>query len=113
VYIPHALAILTGRLGETKKIIIMKTISSAKEERIDIRVSSEFKKLFARAAEIAGVSLSAFITEAARDRAMDLVEQHERIVLNNQARDMLLNAMSRQPDPGKALSRAADRFAQK
>ncbi|MFQ5660097.1 MAG: DUF1778 domain-containing protein [Gammaproteobacteria bacterium] len=91
----------------------MKTISSVKDERIDIRVSAEFKTLFSRAAEISGVSLSAFITESARERAMGLIEQHERIVLNNSSRDMLLKAMSAQPAPGKALSRAAKRFAVK
>ena len=91
----------------------MKRISSAKEERIDIRVSNEFKTLFSEAARISGVSLSAFITESARERAMCLIEQHERIVLNNQARDMLLNAVSGDTAPGKALRYAADRFAVK
>lgn len=91
----------------------MKTISPAEDIRIDLRVSPEFKILFSRAAEIAGVSLSAFVTESARQRAMELVEQHERIVLNNQARDMLLKAMNSQQTHGKALSRAANRFAVK
>jgi uncharacterized protein (DUF1778 family) len=89
----------------------MKSISSAQEERIDVRVSSEFKALFLQAAEISGVSLNAFITESVRERAMNIIEQHERIVLNNQARDMLLNAISTRAVPGKTLRRAANRFA--
>ncbi len=91
----------------------MKRISPAKDERIDIRVSAEFRTLFDRAAEVSGVSLTAFITEAARERAMDVIEQHERIVLNNKARDMLLNALSNHPAPGRALRRAVNRFAVK
>ena len=91
----------------------MKSITSAEEQRIDISVSSEFKMLFSRAAEIAGVSLTAFVTESARERAMALIEQHERIVLNNQARDMLLRAMKNQGSHGQALDRAANRFAVK
>ena len=91
----------------------MKTISPADGVLIDLHVSPEFKILFSRAAEIAGVSLAAFITESARQRAMDLVEQHERIVLNNQARDMFLKVMANQPAHGKALSRAVNRFAVK
>ncbi len=91
----------------------MKSINSAEEQRIDISVSSEFKMLFSRAAEIAGVSLAAFITESARERAMALIEQHERIVLNNQARDMLLRAMKNQGSHGKALDNAANRYAVK
>ena len=38
----------------------MKTISPADGVLIDLRVSPEFKILFSRAAEIAGVSLAAF-----------------------------------------------------
>lgn len=91
----------------------MNKISPAEGESIDLRVSPEFKMLFSRAAEIAGVSLSAFITESARQRAMELVEQHERIILNNQARDMLLKAMTSRQTNSKALSRAANRFATK
>lgn len=91
----------------------MKSISPAEEQRIDISVSSEFKTLFSRAAEISGVSLTAFITESARERAMTLIEQHERIILNNQARDMLLGAMKNQGRHGKALDRAANRYAVK
>ncbi|OGT70372.1 MAG: hypothetical protein A3I78_01610 [Gammaproteobacteria bacterium RIFCSPLOWO2_02_FULL_56_15] len=89
----------------------MKNISSAKEERIELRVSSEFKTLFSRAAEISGVSLNAFVLESVRERAMNIIDQHERIVLNNQARDMLINAISNRSAPGKALRRAASRFA--
>lgn len=89
----------------------MKNISAAKEERIELRVSGDFKDLFARAAEISGVSINTFILESVRDRAMHIIDQHERIVLNNQARDMLLNAISTRSAPGKALRRAAGRFA--
>ena len=91
----------------------MKTISPADGVLIDLRVSPEFKILFSRAAEIAGVSLAAFITESTRQRAMDLVEQHERIILNNQARRTFPKAMANQPPHGKELSRAANRFAVK
>lgn len=88
----------------------MKNISAAKEERIELRVSDDFKNLFTRAAEISGVSINTFILESVRERAMHIIDQHERIVLNNQARDTLLNAISTRSAPGKALRRAAGRF---
>ncbi|HLB30922.1 MAG TPA: DUF1778 domain-containing protein [Gammaproteobacteria bacterium] len=89
----------------------MKNISAAKEERVELRVSGDFKTLFAKAAEISGVSINTFILESVRERAMHIIDQHERIVLSNQARDMLLNAISTRSSPGKALRRAAGRFA--
>lgn len=91
----------------------MKTLSAVEKRRIEVRVSSEFETLFSRAAEIAGVSLSAFITESARERAMAIIEQHERIVLNNKARDMLLKAMTGHSSHAKTLERAANRYALK
>jgi len=91
----------------------MKRIVPAKGERIEFRVSNEFKTLFDRAAEVSGVSLTAFVTEATRQRAMAVIEQYERLVLNNKARDMLLNALSNHPAPGIALRRAAKKFAVK
>ncbi len=89
----------------------MKNISAAREERIELRVSDDFKNLFTRAAEISGISINTFILESVRERAMHIIDQHERIILNNQARDMLLNAISTRSAPGKALRRAAGRFA--
>ncbi len=82
-----------------------------KGERIDVRVNAEVKALFTRAAELSGTSLSAFILDAARERAVKLIEQNERIVLNNEARDVLLNALSNPPVPAKSLRRAADRYS--
>ena len=91
----------------------MKSPVTTREERIDVRVSAEFKSLFARAAEISGVNMSAFIIEAARERAMKLIEQYERVVLNNEARDALLKALANPPPPPDTLQRAADRYAMK
>ena len=91
----------------------MKLIVPKEDERVDVRLIGEFIPIFTRAAEISGVSLNTFINEAGRDRAVAIIEQHERIVLNNRARDMLLNALSNKPAPGKALSRAVERFAVK
>ncbi len=89
----------------------MKRPSNKRNERIDIRVSTEFKSLFTRAAEIASVNMSAFIIESARERAVRLIAENERIVLNKEARDVLLNALVNPPTPAEALQRAADKYA--
>ncbi len=85
----------------------------AKDERIDIRVSAEFKALFARAAELSGSSVSAFVIEAARARAYRLLAEHDRIVLNNKARDAFLKTVASPPAPNAALRRAARKYAVK
>ena len=89
----------------------MSTEISRKGERIDFRVNTEVKALFTRAAELSGTSLSGFVLEAARQRAMELIENHERIVLNNQDRDVFLAALSNPPAPAESLKRAANKYS--
>ena len=89
----------------------MTTEISRKGERIDFRVNTEVKALFTRAAELSGTSLSGFVLEAARQRAMELIENHERIVLNNQGRDAFLAALANPPPPAESLRRAANKYS--
>ncbi|NOX43434.1 MAG: DUF1778 domain-containing protein [Gammaproteobacteria bacterium] len=84
-----------------------------RDERVDLRVDAESKDLFLRAAEISGSNLSAFFIESARERAYRLIEEHDRVVLKNQARDIFLNALSNPPTPNKALQKAAKKHAVK
>ena len=88
----------------------MKHQSQTKNERFDLRISTEIKSLVARAAEVSGTTMSAFVIEAARERATKLIEQQERIMLNNKARDVMLDALTNPPAPNARLRRAADKY---
>ena len=81
----------------------------SRDERIDCRVNSDSKSLFARAAELCGVTLTSFMIEAARERAIRLINEHERLLLNNEARDVFMDALSNPPAPNAALQRAAEK----
>lgn len=91
----------------------MATNTQSRDERIDIRVNSESKSLFLKAAELSGQNLSAFIVESVRDRALRILDEHDRVRLNHQARDIFLNALSSPPAPAATLRRAADKYAVK
>ena len=91
----------------------MSTNSNSRNERIDCRVNSDSKSLFARAAELCGVTLSSFMIESARERAIRLIDEHERLVLNNDARDVFMDAIAKPPAPNAALRRAAKKYALK
>ena len=82
-------------------------------ERIDCRVTSDSKSLFARAAKISGSNLTAFVIEAARERAIRIIKEHEQLVLNDEARDVLMNALSNPPAPNEALTNAANKYSAK
>lgn len=81
------------------------------DERIDCRVSSNSKSLFSRAAELAGSSLSSFVIEATRERALRVIDEHERLVLNNDARNVFMKALINPPAPNAALRAAAKKYA--
>lgn len=91
----------------------MATNSQPRDERIDIRVSSESKSLFLKAAELSGQNLSAFVVESIRERAIRVLEEHDKIRLNTQARDIFLSALANPPAPNDALRRAAEKYAVK
>jgi len=89
----------------------MAILTKKRDERVDFRVDAESKELFMRAAEVSGSTLSAFFVESARERALRLLEEHDRIVLKNKARDIFLNALSNPPAPSEALQKAAKKHA--
>jgi len=91
----------------------MNTRAFTKNERLDLRISSEIKTLFTRAAEASGMTMTAFVIDAARERAQELIEQNERLVLNNEARDMLMDMLANPPQPAEPLRRAAKKYVMK
>jgi len=91
----------------------MATNAHSRDERIDCRVSSDSKSLFSRAADLCGVTLTSFMIESARERAIRLIDEHERLVLINEARDVFLNALSHPPAPNANLRSAAEKYALK
>lgn len=68
-----------------------------RDERLDIHVDADSKSLYVRAAEVSGKDLNAFIVEAIYKHAVQTIAEHERIVLNDQARAVLLNALATPP----------------
>jgi len=91
----------------------MATNSQSRDERIDFRVNSESKSLFLKAAELSGQNLSAFIVESVRKQAVRVLEEYDRVRLNNQTRDIFLSALADPPAPSDALRRAAEKYAVK
>ncbi|OGI40407.1 MAG: hypothetical protein A2140_05290 [Candidatus Muproteobacteria bacterium RBG_16_62_13] len=75
--------------------------ASTRGERIDFRVDPGTKALLVRAAALRGSNLTAFVLESAQERAVELIEQYERLKLTN--RDRLLGALAEPPRPVATL----------
>ena len=87
------------------------TNSTSKKDRLDLRVTAEFKETVSQAASLAGTSMTSFVYEAVRERATKTIEQHEQVILNNEARDRFMDALSNPPAPNTALQKAAKKYA--
>lgn len=86
-------------------------VAAARGNRVDFRVSPETKDLLVRAATLRGSNLTAFVLESAQERAVELIEQYERLRLTDRDRDRLLAALEHPPAPTEALRRAFRKYA--
>ena len=82
----------------------------AKEKYIELLVSDGTKKIIEEAATLSNVSISSYILNAVLKQARLDLAQNETIVLNNQERDALINALSKPAEPNEALKNLNEHF---
>lgn len=85
--------------------------AATRDERIDFRVNPATKDLLVRAAALRGSNLTTFVLESAQERAVELIEQYERLKLTDRDRDRLLAALAEPPQPVAALRKLFEKQA--
>ncbi|MDR7344137.1 uncharacterized protein (DUF1778 family) [Pantoea alhagi] len=81
--------------------------NTLKKQRIDLRLSPEDKSLIENAASISNLTISQFMLASASARAAEVIEQHQRIVLNEASWKRVTEAISNSPEPNEKLKQAA------
>ena len=84
-----------------------------RDERIDLRVSTDLKTLLSRAAAYSGMSLSSFLVSVASDRAKEVVAQHETLTLSSRDWDAFLTALDQADKLRPRLEAAARRYRER
>jgi uncharacterized protein (DUF1778 family) len=84
-----------------------------RDERIDLRVSTDLKTLLSRAAAYSGMSLSSFLVSVASDRAKEVVARHETLTLSSRDWDAFLTALDQADKPRPRLEAAARRYRER
>ncbi|MDN5211270.1 DUF1778 domain-containing protein [Fulvivirgaceae bacterium BMA12] len=85
-----------------------------KDERIEIRVSSQDKRIFKRAQELSGdKTFSSFIIRVVRMQAESIISEKERILASNRDRKVFFDAVFGNQEPNKNLATAARRYKSK
>lgn len=74
-----------------------------KNNRIDIRLSDEDKRLIEKAASCSRQSISSYIISVIIKQAELDLKEYETLVLSNQDRDFILNLLDNPDEPNEAL----------
>jgi len=82
-----------------------------KDDRIDIRVSPEEKKIFRRAHKLSGdKTFSSFVTRIVRAESIQIIEENERILASERDKEIFFQAVFANREPNKALTAAANKY---
>ncbi len=85
-------------------------MTAPKQARIEARVSPKQKRLFERAAEIEGVTLTDFAVSSMQQAAARVVEESRRMDLSQRSQRAFLEALINPPEPNQALREAAKAY---
>jgi uncharacterized protein (DUF1778 family) len=91
----------------------MSETSSAKNSRIDLRVTQEQKELLEKAASLRGISLSAYTLFHLLPVAKQDLEAHEKLILSDRDRDLFLSVMENPPELQGKLKTAIKKYRDK
>ena len=86
-------------------------MATPKEARIEARVSPKQKRLFERAAEIEGVTLTDFAIASMQRAAARVVEGYSTIELSERNQRAFVEALLNPAEPNQALREAAKAYS--
>ncbi|HCP6510361.1 TPA: DUF1778 domain-containing protein, partial [Escherichia coli] len=69
-------------------------MSAVKKQRIDLRLTDDDKSMIEEAAAISNQSVSQFMLNSASQRAAEVIEQHRRVILNEESWTRVMDALS-------------------
>lgn len=94
----------------TLKITFGVKMSALKKQRIDLRLTEEDKDLIEEAAAMTNQTITQFMVNSASERAAEVIEQHRRLILNENSWNRVMDALDNPPEPNDQLKRAAKRL---
>lgn len=89
------------------------TTDTARDARLEARVSAAQKSLFQQAAALSGRTLSEFVIVSAQEAARRVIAEHESIRLSREEQIAFVQALLNPPEPNARLQRAAKAYRQR
>lgn len=85
-------------------------MSAVKKQRIDLRLSDDDKSLIEEAAAMSNLTITQFVVASASKCAEEVIQDHRRMVLNEESWALVMDAISNPQAPNDRLKRAAERL---
>ncbi|EHJ8506412.1 DUF1778 domain-containing protein [Salmonella enterica subsp. diarizonae serovar 47:k:z53:[z84]] len=85
-------------------------MSALKKQRIDLRLNEDDKHMIEEAAAMTNQSISQFMVSTASERAAEVIDQHRRLLLNEESWNLVMEAITNPPVPNDRLKQAAKRL---
>ncbi|WP_079964717.1 DUF1778 domain-containing protein [Salmonella enterica] len=85
-------------------------MSALKKQRIDLRLNEDDKHMIEAAAAMTNQSISQFMVSTASQRAAEVIDQHRRLLLNEESWNLVMDTITNPPAPNDRLKRAANRL---
>lgn len=83
-----------------------------RSERLEVRTTSDQKRLIERAAELRGTSVTDFVVSNIQAAAAETIREFESLSLRDEARKIFVKALLNPPEPNEALKAAVGRHKQ-
>ena len=83
-----------------------------RSERLEIRTTSDQKRLIERAAQLRGTSVTDFVVSNIQAAAAETIREFESLSLRDKARKIFVKALLNPPEPNEALKAAVARHKQ-
>jgi uncharacterized protein (DUF1778 family) len=84
--------------------------AAPRPQRLELRVGSQQKSLFQRAADLQGLTLTEFVTVTLVAAAKDAIKDAGLMTLTTQDQEAFFDALARPPAPSRNLLKAAGRY---
>lgn len=85
-------------------------MTALKKQRIDLRLTDDDKSMIEEAAALTNQSVTQFMLTSASERAAEVIEQHRRVILNDESWNRVMEALGNPLSPNEKLNRAAKRL---
>lgn len=86
------------------------TITRARAERLETRVTTEQKRLIEQAAALQGRSITDFVLSSVQDAAKRAIEEHQRLELSVRDSQAFVEALLNPPPPNDRLRETVARY---